>query len=391
MSIDVNRFRTLFFEESIEGLGIMESGLLSLSNAVKHNHTADPDLINEVFRATHSIKGGSGMFGFTELGELTHLLETLLDELRSDNRSLTLELSKTLLESVDCLRAMLQAGQSGNSGDPLRLASATRQLRAALQQQLPAVNGVSPAIAPQPSPMALNHWNITFRPHTDLLRTANDPLRLLKELGAMGDLELIADTSAVPPLSVLEPEDCYLSWTGMFTGTASRSQIKEVFEWVEGDCELEIEPKVESGEGAPPAELASASQPAAPAKKDPAVHAPKPVESASIRVSTDKVDVIINLVGELVITQSMLNRFGEHFEMHMLDKLRDGLALLERNTRELQENVLKIRMLPISSCFSRFPRLVHDLAENSAKTLLSASPVNRLNWTKPFSKNCLTP
>ena len=183
-------------------------------------------------------------------------------------------------------------------------------------------------------------------------------------MGTLGDLIVRADAGSVPPLDELNAEDCCLAWEATLTGGAALGQIRDVFDWVDGDCDLTIEPldapkpRMDSATPSPAAAVAAVLQPA----REQAGSQTRGVETSSIRVSTDKVDAIINLVGELVITQSMLNRFGEHFEMSMLATLRDKLGLLARNTRELQETVLKIRMLPISFCFNRFPRLVHDLS-----------------------------
>lgn len=357
MSLDISRFYETFFEESLEGLTTMEAGLLELAAAV--GTAPRVDTINDVFRAAHSIKGGSGIFGFGELTDFTHFVETLLDDLRCGRRAVTSQNSQLLLQSVDCLRTMIEARRDAKAVDQARVAAITQELREALQAPASEVAPEAPAAGKQPG---VRMWRIRFQPYAHLFQTGNDPLRLLKELRELGDCQIVADGQALPGLSAMDPETCYLAWDIALQGNVAEEQIRAVFDWVEGDCELTIT-----------ATAVAESQMAAiePAVDRQPVVEMQPVsrggESSSLRVSTEKVDAIINLVGELVITQSMLSRFGDVFEMHMVDQLRDGLALLARNTRELQETVLKIRMLPISFCFNRFPRLVHDLSSKLGK------------------------
>jgi len=217
----------------------------------------------------------------------------------------------------------------------------------------------------------------------------------------------------LPPLAELDPEDCHLSWTLLLRGAVGKQSIEEVFDWVSADSRLEyrhfpgvaavsaagpgatqpasdvpvaidaaVSAAAERGangstlSAAAPAVVSAAAASAVPAATPAVAAAPPPVaavsrpasgEQGSIRVSIDKVDNLINLIGELVITQSMLSRFGEDFELDQLERLREGLVQLTRNTRELQESVMQIRMLPISFAFNRFPRLVHDLSRKLGK------------------------
>jgi two-component system chemotaxis sensor kinase CheA len=221
-------------------------------------------------------------------------------------------------------------------------------------------------------------WRIGFRPDGNIFRTGNDPLRILRELAAHGELEVQADLARLPPLAELDPEVCYLRWDLRLAGVADRDLIEDAFAWVADESDLSIEPIAVAPNGS------AASRTVV---SDPAVAGELLVErrktdrraagdrrgaaaagdSTSIRVSIDKVDAVMNLVGELVITQSVLSTLGGDFDMNKLQKLRDGLLQLERNTRELQESVMRIRMLPISFVFNRFPRLVHDLSGKLGK------------------------
>lgn len=376
MSIDIQRFQNMFFEECFEGLEALESGLLALENG------ADGETIHTVFRAAHSIKGGSGSFGFVEITSFTHLMETLLDRMREGRCEAEPRVTATLLESVDVLRLLVEARRGGQPADAARVEQVKAKLEAILDEPVrpPAVadgNLVQFGGVTKPEREAADHcWLIRFRPYSHLLRTGNEPLRIFRELAELGQLKVTADTDGVGPLSEIEPEDCLIGWDLELRGDVEEARVREVFDWVEGDCELEIR----RGDAVPGQNVGPQLEERKMGSAGVAVHAASALaasgavtgaggtgEGSSLRVSTEKVDAIINLVGELVITQSMLSQFGDQFDMSMVDKLRDGLSQLARNTRELQETVLKIRMLPISFCFNRFPRMVHDLSQQLGK------------------------
>ena len=377
MSIDVSQFHKIFFEESFEGLEAMESGLLALQPGA-----ADDETINTIFRAAHSIKGGSGTFGFRQVSSFTHVMETLLDEMRDGRREVTREAVDLLLASVDVLRVMLEGIQNGDDVEDPRVAEvqgALERLQAGESDiAAPSADAAAPA---EPAPAG---WRIVFRPHPDLMRTGNDPLRMFRELEQLGELRVEADVSGLPATSAFDAEEIHLSWTLELHGDVPREKVTEVFEWVEDECDLSIEPLVAATAEPTPAEPA-ADAPAPVVQAAPAAEerragdrregdrrkgdrrASGAAENTSIRVGTDKIDALINKVGELVITQSMLSQFGEEFTADDLERLRDGLTQLARNTRELQESVMQIRMLPISFSFNRFPRLVHDLCAKLGK------------------------
>ncbi len=391
MSIDMAQFHQVFFEESFEGLEVMEQGLMELEPG-----TPDPEVINGVFRAAHSIKGGSGTFGFKEIASFTHVMETLLDEMRDNIRDVTETNSDILLKSVDCLREMLEATQNGSPVDTDRVTEYQQALELELNSGLsdstdnkPTDNSAAEAISES------SGWSICFQPHSQLFHTGNDPLALIRELGELGQLEVKIDTSQLPEFNLMECEDCYVKWNLVLTGDASREQIEELFAWVESDCKLEIEALGTSPEGS---KVAVSAEPSTVDKSESTESLPVPQRRAgdsgkkggdrrvkdrrssqssasSIRVDTVKIDSLINMVGELVITQSMLGLLGETIEDNQkisqqeIEKLCDGLMQLERNTRELQENVMQVRMMPISFTFSRFPRLVRDLSSQLGKKI----------------------
>ena len=356
MTLDISQFHQTFFEESFEGLDVMETGLVGLEEGA-----ADGETLNAIFRAAHSIKGGAGTFGFTAVADFTHCLEALLDEMRDGRRPVTRAGVDLLLAAVDVLRAMLSALRDGTALDQQRVVDVQRDLERLLQ------SAPAPGVDVQGSGAgaAASGWCIRFRPHAGLFKSGNDPLRIFRELEELGDLEVALDDAALPPLAELDPEASYLAWTLRLHGRVEERQVREPFEWVVGDCELDIQP-LDAAPAAAAAEGAGGPEqaPAAPPRARP---------SGSIRVDIDKVDAIINIVGELVITQSMLGQVGESMadcpglDQQRYEKLCEGLAQLERNTRELQENVMRIRMLPIRFAFNRFPRLVRDLSQKLGK------------------------
>lgn len=414
--VDLSQFHQTFFEESLEGLDAMEAALLKLDPA-----GLDAELVNTIFRAAHSIKGGSATFGFADVAAFTHVAEELLDELRAGKRAATPELVELMLRSVDCLRGMLDRARHDAPSADADSDAVLEALRALAKEGAAPAGEASEAVPAAEAPAAatvaeapaaatpvaaaapaIAGWEILFRPFEHLLKTGNDPVRMFRELERLGPLHARADAGRLPMLAELDPEACYLAWDLRLEAAVPRAAVEAVFEWVDGDCELSVTPIVAPAEAAAPAaeavapaeaaaptEAAAPAEaaapvapaiaiapvaPAAPAAPSPAVPPRAPARSeahggdtASIRVGIEKVDALINMVGELVITQSMLGQIGEHFEPSMLETLRAGLAQLERNTRELQESVMRIRMLPISTVFNRFPRLVHDLERKLGK------------------------
>ncbi|MFC3034846.1 chemotaxis protein CheA [Pseudoalteromonas fenneropenaei] len=382
MSIDLSQFFEVFFEESFEGLDVMEAQLLNLKPGEE-----DAETINTIFRAAHSIKGGSGTFGFTSVSDFTHVLETLLDQIRDGRRKLIAEHINLLLQSVDCLRALLSALQNQEEPD----LTDARALKARFEHILGGVDAAEASAEATLEPEQQT-YQVDFKPHPHLFRTGNEPLYMIGELAELGDLETQVFHDGVPPVDDIVAEDCYLAWRFFLTTNAPESKIREVFEWVEDDAEINIqlcgglfdslaeEPQaIITPVVASPAPTNTGN---APAKSAPSKITPTAVDNSqktdakkaqdasttSIRVGIDKVDSLINMVGELVITQAMLSQLGERdMTESTIAALREGLAQLAHNTRDLQESVMRIRMLPISFVFSRFPRLVRDTSQKLNK------------------------
>jgi two-component system chemotaxis sensor kinase CheA len=551
MPVDLTEVRQLFFEESFENLDVMESSLLELEVG-----TVDKELINNIFRAAHSIKGGAGIFKLDQIIDFAHITETLLDEMRNGEHLITQSLIDLLLRAVDAMRIMLSSLSEDTDYNAQEIVECQQQLQQALKNSTEAKqasepktskpmakpiasesiasetttpdedNSTTPSITTKPTQPSVeetsllppsthttknNHrnwgWQISFKPESAMLKTGNDPINLFRELARLGELEVKVNTAQLPTLEEIEPQNSYFSWELILQTEAERAEIDEIFEWVVDESDLQIipllgeqplalaqvSPEVASVKPVPPKHLelqpaqstkidkrepeqteeenlstpesppaktldSTESQPDTeystsktvnqepvpfessaaektqkiektidsqaendqqftklthqePVKKEPnsqsiqepekistpapntthepiTIHQPKSStvtvtskekvngsevashhtsESSSIRVNIDKIDILINLVGELVITQSMLDQIGENFENSRISQLRDGLSQLERNTRELQESVMRIRMLPISYSFNRFPRLVHDLSVQLGK------------------------
>ncbi|MFO1505314.1 MAG: chemotaxis protein CheA [Steroidobacteraceae bacterium] len=368
MAIDLDQFHEVFFLESFEALDTMEAALLQLVPGA-----ADPETVNTIFRVAHSIKGGAGMFGFNEVSGFTHTLETLLDELRGGRMEVTAPICEGLLQSVDQIRGMLTAVQKQQPFDAtvanaLR-ADFTRLIEERKSGAAPAAKSVAvpvaaAAAAPIPTGGA-RRWKIGFKALPELLSRGNDPLRMFGELMGLGELKVVVDASALPDLPAINPEICHLSWQLELATEAPRSAIELIFEWAEGDCELDIQPLDATSPAAASDTVPAAPQPprAAPAA------AAAGTEVNSIRVAIEKIDELLNTVGEIVITQSMLSQLSKHFEGAHADRMRSGLAQLDANIRELQESVMRVRMLPVGTVFSRFPRLVRDLSTRLGKKI----------------------
>lgn len=374
MSIDLSQFFEVFFEESFEGLDIMETELLNLVPGEE-----DLETINTIFRAAHSIKGGSATFGFNSIANFTHVLETLLDQIREGERNITSEHINLLLKSVDCLRALLSSLKVQEEPD-LALADT---LREQFEKLLGMPAGEEQGEETHHEQVIVNTYQIDFKPHFHLFKTGNEPLFMISELAELGELEVQVFTDAIPDIKELSSDECFLYWRFFLNTERDEQAIKEIFEWVEDDADIKIElcgglfNDAKAGseevinesavmEEAPKiAEQPKANKAKAVANAPSAKAAP---ESTSIRVGIDKVDSLINMVGELVITQAMLNQLSEQeMTATAVTSLQEGLAQLAHNTRDLQENVMRIRMLPINFVFSRFPRLVRDIAQKLNK------------------------
>jgi two-component system chemotaxis sensor kinase CheA len=347
MEFDISRFRETFFQEAGEHLGEMESGLLQLESH------SDPELLNAVFRGAHSIKGASATFGFEDVAHFTHAMEGLLDRMRSGAVPPSAERIGLLLESLDILRGLIDAARTGSPVPP-QTERATESLLVA-QRAGEYRPGAPARVRSQDSEPA--RWLVRFVPSPEILRQGMDPVLILRELARLGEVVKVEpDLSGVPPLATLQADRCYLAWSMELASDALEAEIRDAFAFVEDGAKIEIR-------------RASAAAQAAEAPEAPAarVHAAPAAESGTIRVSTVKVDKLIDLVGELIIAQSMASQVLMAFQPPDLGRLQENFAEVERYTRDLQGRLMGVRMLPVGNAFSRFPRLVRDLAATTGK------------------------
>lgn len=426
MSNDFAQFQDAFFDEVAEHLAVVEEGLLELEQ-----HPQDRDLLNKIFRSAHSIKGGAGMFGFSAVAQFTHKMETLLDLLRNGRKTVSPPIADLLLKSTDCLRTLIDSIKTGAAVNDEVVQQLTTELTAESASGPQPSSGPSTetkSAQPQDSvSLEQQVYLINWTPPDWLFQRGLDPFQVMRDLGNIGSLtEVVLDMSRLPDLTDIDPEKCYLSWRMELTTAKDVEAIESVFEFVREDSKLVIEKREASsvkrktcesgntrcftnderraeGEAKPLGEILVESGVVTSAALEHALAQQKRVgeilveqkavtpqqleqalqrqreqesstqakktDTASIRVDTAKIDKLINLVGELVITQSMLSDLGSRFEISQLPVLLERVAQLERNTREIQERVMGIRMLPIGTAFSRFPRLVRDLSAKAGKKI----------------------
>ncbi|MCS3421617.1 two-component system chemotaxis sensor kinase CheA [Rahnella sp. BIGb0603] len=382
MSMDITDFYQTFFDEADELLADMEQHLLLLDP-----QAPDIEQLNAIFRAAHSIKGGAATFGFTVLQETTHLLENLLDGARRAEMSLSTDIINLFLETKDIMQEQLDAYKSSRDPDADSfeyICAALRQLALDAQQErepapdLHVVESVPAANAPEAAPAAPAAGKGDLRVRLSGLKAQEVPV-MLEELGNLGEIKdpvqtadsveatlvnTVTEDDIIAVLCfVLEPEQ--ISFTHAAAAAPAAVETPAAVSVVAEAAPVPATPRTAPVLAAVPnTEVAKA-------------RAPKAPESTSIRVAVEKVDQLINLVGELVITQSMLAQRSDLLDPVIHSDLLNSMGQLERNARDLQESVMSIRMMPMEFVFSRFPRLVRDLASKLNKqielTLLGSS------------------
>ncbi len=387
-SYDLSRFKATYFEECSELLASAEETIARLQEGSEHPE----DDLNALFRCVHSIKGGGGAFAFEDLVHFAHVFETSMDALRSGRAQLTPHVGDILVRGNDVLGDFVRAAQEGatlpaDHGAEVKalLAGIISGEAAAPAKPAPTAPAAPVAVSTEPGYAT---WKIRLIPAAGLLRTGNDPLLMIRELASLGEMNVAVDRSQLPPLAEMDAQNAYLSWTFTLVTDKGRGAIEEVFEFVAGDSadvvieQIGAEVDAQEGDGwglfaplPPAAETVAAPTPvAASAGATPppaATHAPPAkggdtgaggIHTSSIRVDLDRVDRLVNMVGELVITQAMLGQQASGFSIESHPELVQGLQELSHHTRELQESVMAIRAQPIKALFSRAPRLVRDLS-----------------------------
>lgn len=345
----MEEFKQVFFTECAELLADMEERLLKLDVG-----SQDIEQLNAIFRCAHSIKGGAGAFGMDGVMHFTHSLEALLDLMREGRLLPSRESIDTLLKSADIVAQMLAADKEGRTLPENFGAENIAQV----QQFIQAAGGK--AIVAKPVAVAVKSvgksYTIHFKPHAELFATGNEPLLLLRELSKLGDAEITADISRIPALDALNATECHISWNITLKGKVTEESIREVFEFVTEVSDLTLTPIEEVEETAP--------------VKKAEEHAAKATQTASsIRVDLEKIDRLVNMVGELVITEAMIKAQIRNLPSEQFSGLLRGVEELSHHTRELQEAVMAVRMQPVKSVFSRMPRIVRDTAAQLGKDI----------------------
>lgn len=384
MSMDITDFYQTFFDEADELLADMEQHLLLLDP-----QAPDIEQLNAIFRAAHSIKGGAATFGFTVLQETTHLLENLLDGARRAEMSLSTDIINLFLETKDIMQEQLDAYKSSRDPDAESfeyICAALRQLALEAQQArepVPDLHVVEDQTAAQSvatASVAPAAGKGDLRVRLSGLKTQEIPV-MLEELGNLGEIKdpVQTDDSVEATLVTTVSEDdiiavlCFVLEPEQISFTHAPAAVASEAVAVAASAPVVAEVAAAPAVVARQAPVLTAVPNSEPAK----ARAPKAPESTSIRVAVEKVDQLINLVGELVITQSMLAQRSDLLDPVVHSDLLNSMGQLERNARDLQESVMSIRMMPMEFVFSRFPRLVRDLASKLNKqielTLLGSS------------------
>jgi two-component system chemotaxis sensor kinase CheA len=386
---DLQQFLGTYLAECYELLGEMEEKLLNLTP-----ETANSEILNAIFRCAHSIKGGAGAFGLSRITAFTHVLEFLLDDMRNGRIQPHTHVVDALLRAKDIVLAMItcvrdQQPIPQEMGE--EVLKELERLRGGEPATLSAASSAHPSVTTTAAATGKQRFIIRFTPRETMLMSGNEPLLLIRELKRLGKAEIKTDISRLPDLHSIHPQKAYFSWEITLETDHAESAIREVFEFVEDECILEIQPLVEE-EAVPtltekatePKSEHSAVSPALPvgtvsaaasnlggaSNSAPAASNAAITTTNSIRVDIDKVDRLINLAGEVVITQSMVAALALKQQLELPPELVQGISELSQHTRELQEAVMAIRMQPVKSIFSRMPRLVRDLSQKLGKQVV---------------------
>jgi len=403
MDASLDNFKKKFIEEAVDLIDDLEKAVLELED-----NTTDADIVQRIFRIMHTLKGNSSMFGFEQIDRFTHHMETIYDQVRSGEREVTQATLNVTLRSVDHLKNLLD--EAGNES-----AALMKEQEALMQQMdaiiegrpVPADASQAPAeepqsvpeasvkAAPQPVPIeekgTYETFFIRYAPVTDIFNNGTNPLYQVDELQALGKAKIKVHFEKVPPLAEIEPSFCYTSWEIILATDKGQNAIDDVFIFVEGDSDLKIE-RLEAGNllenttfvselenlwakqteanldeirkiipsrvVVQQAEVAATTQPAA------RQNASKNVAISSIRVASEKLDELMNLVSELVTTQARLTLFAEENDLPGLTVISENVQKLSRQLRDIAFSIV---LIPIENLITRFHRLVRDLSQGLHK------------------------
>jgi two-component system chemotaxis sensor kinase CheA len=352
--------KAVFFEECEELLAELEAGLLALKRGER-----DEETVNSVFRAAHSIKGGAANFGFDGLVAEAHKFESILARIRCGDLAADNPIVETMLRATDGLADHIRAAREGVPadapgnlvfGDTLTTIPADENFA----EHEPMFAAAGDCTAPESPPERA--WLIHFRPRATLYTKANDPLLLLRELKRLGPVTVKLEDELLPPLRELLPEETYLGWTVELSTIQTEHAIREVFEFVEGDCELEVGPSRKDA-----LRETAEARPAATAPVEPRDLPAGSKQLQTIRVDLERIDRLMNLVGELVVGQALL---AQRLSTHDLGKAfcaESPLDELNQLTHDIQDSAMAMRAQPVKSVFQRMERLVRELEDATGK------------------------
>jgi len=447
--MDMNEIKEIFFQECEEQLAELESGLLKLNDGDR-----DPETVNAVFRAVHSIKGGAGAFGLDDLVSFAHVFETTLDCVRSNRLEPNQDVLKVMLRSADVLADLTNAARDGGGVDEARSRQLIKELEALANGEMPQPGApeIAKAVAPAAPVPAMNDdgfqpvafsfdefeaseppaiepstYEIVFSPKSELYAKGNDATLLLRDLSRLGEMSIRCDMDRLPALEEMNPEAAYFSWEISLKTEKGEEAIRSVFEFAEWDCDLDV--TLASGDASGAGEelpmqpvpfdlslldqeapsqaeedeqmvsqqhgqrqaAASAATTASNVLQMAQTAARAPLENAkvastasaaqaaaqqaasaaqpTIRVDLDRVDRLINLVGELVINQAMLSQSVIENDADGTSSINMGLEELQQLTREIQDSVMAIRAQPVKPVFQRMSRIVREIADMTGKSV----------------------
>lgn len=394
VGIDLSAFRETFFVEAAEHLDAMEAALLQLDGA--HD---DRELLNTVFRAAHTIKGGSATFGMQAVAQFTHVVENLLDRLREGGLAVTEHLIELLFSSLDIMQGLIAAERDGSAApDNLNtVLVALEQLHSPANEGSGASgNAHDASIAsstPAPASSAATKsqgelYDIEFQPSVDFFRSGQDPLLLVRELSELGTIEhSILNSQRMPELNALDAEECYVGWKLQLRTDAGQAAIEDIFAFVDQNTQLKISQVTAAVDVVPistalpvpsstdnaanalhaaPAASSAVQVSANSAEKKPAQRSSAASDNETVRVDRRRLDELINQIGELVIGVSMVER-----EVIAVNNNSESSAMMQlgKIVRDLQELSLSLRMVPIGATFQKMARVVHDISRKLGKQI----------------------
>jgi len=371
--------RASFFVECEELLEAMQDGLQLMDEGAH-----DGETIHVVFRAVHSIKGGAGAFGLNGLVRFAHKYENTLDAVRSEALAVDADLLNLFFRATDHLFDLVRAARDNADLPTAQSDSLLRELEICIGAP-PAPDGAEPEIEFQPIGLALDlgcdtdappvltqspQYDIVFAPDTEMFENGNDAYPILGALAGLGECSVTCDTSRLPGLDSLAPETSYLSWTVRLTADADAAEIASMFEFVEGLCTYTITPVTEADASEPLRNVTGDIAPVVPLLPDtpspPAANsgceatAPPAAPKTVVRVDLDRIERLVNLVGELVINQAMMAQSLQNAGLSPHSDAMNGLEEFQRLTRDIQDSVMMIRAQPVKSLFQRMSRIVRE-------------------------------